>query len=146
MTETLNIPEVVPMQDRAGTAQSSTRTSTSIGPIAVLMIALINAWLGMAAYHFWVLPTVLPRVAVVDIATLYREREEAFTRMVSGDQVTDLDRARALDMAERFARELPLALAQLSEDCACTIHPANAVAGRHGVEDLTDLLRRRLSQ
>lgn len=120
------------------------QVATSIGPIMALVIAIINTWVSIAAYHSWIAPEPL-RIGVIDIATLYREHESAFTRMVTEGNVTDIDRMRALDRAETFARRLPVAIDELSDDCRCVLLPANAVAGRHNVRDLTEHLRARLT-
>jgi len=83
---------------------------------------------------------------VVDVASVYREQEAAFTRMVTGDQVTDLDRLRALDRAEAFAKRLPVALEALAAECRCTLVPAHAVAARHRLTDYTEALRTSLAK
>lgn len=109
----------------------------------LVLFAVLNAWAAVAAYHFWIAPRPTT-IAVVDVAAVYREQEAAFTAMVVGDAVTDVDRARALDRAEAFARRMPVALEELAIACDCTVLAANAVAGRARVIDLTDELRRRL--
>lgn len=125
----------------------TTPTRTEAGgfsAIVVIVSAVVNAWIAIAAYHFWISPP--PRLGVVDVASVYREQEAAFTRMVTGDQVTDLDRLRALDRAEAFAKRLPVALEALSAECRCTLVPAHAVAARHRLTDYTEALRTSLAK
>jgi len=132
------------MNAQASQASAPDPATASIGPIMVLVIAILNTWVSIAAYHWWIAPAPV-RIGVVDIATLYREHEAAFTRMVTEGNVTDIDRRIALDRAETFARRLPVAINELSDDCRCVLLPANAVAGRHNVRDLTEHLRARLT-
>ena len=108
------------------------------------LIALLVATGVMAAYHYKVAP--LPvRFAVVDLASVYRENEQAFTALVSKPGITDAEREVALNRATAFAKALPPSLESLSQDCGCTLLLKTVVAG-HGPEvaDLTDALRKRL--
>ncbi|MDX9943310.1 MAG: hypothetical protein RBS35_00820 [Azonexus sp.] len=112
----------------------------STGAILLVLFAVINAWAAVALYHFWLSPP--QKIAVVDVAAVYREQEAAFTKMVTKDNVTDVDRARALDRAEAFGQRLPVALTQIVDLCECTLLPVNAVAGGRDLPDYTDELRR----
>ena len=115
-----------------------------VGVFELVAVSALVAALAVAAYDSWFLPPKLPRLATVDLATLYREQEAAFSRVVSQEGVTAGERDQAMARAEAFARSLPVALDELSEACACTVLSSNAIAGRHGVVDLTDALRRRV--
>lgn len=115
-----------------------------MGPVAIVVVTLVNAWLAVAAYHFLILPSQLPRIGVVDLLAIYRDKEAAFTRLIGKEGATDRDREAAMAGATEFARGLPLALDALSADCRCVILAGNAVAGRHTAIDLSPELRRRL--
>ena len=115
-----------------------------VGVFELVAVSALVAALAVAAYDSWFLPPKLPRLATVDLATLYREQEAAFSRVVSQEGVTAGERDQAMARAEAFARSLPGALDELSEACACTVLSSNAIAGHHGVVDLTDALRRRV--
>ena len=115
-----------------------------VGVFELVAVSALVAALAVAAYDSWFLPPKLPRLATVDLAALYREQEAAFSRVVSQEGVTAGERDQAMARAEAFARSLPGALDELSEACACTVLSSNAIAGRHGVVDLTDALRRRV--
>ncbi len=139
MTEETRAPAAMP--EAAPTAASVRR---GVGVLELALVSTIAAAVAVAAYHFVVLPRQLPQLATVDLAALYREQEAAFTGVVSQDNVTDEARQIAIGRAEAFARVLPGALEELSQDCGCTVLSSNAVAGRHGVIDLTAELRRRI--
>ena len=115
-----------------------------VGVFELVAVSAVVAVAAVATYHYWLLTPQLPRLATVDLATLYREQEAAFSRVVSQEGVTAGERDQAMARAEAFARSLPGALDELSEACACTVLSSNAIAGRHGVVDLTDALRRRV--
>lgn len=143
MTEPLDIPPLAPpLADSAPGAEPGAQRG--VGAVAIVLLAIVNTWASIAVYHAWIAPEPV-RIAVVDVATIYREQEAAFTRMVTEGTVTDIERVRALDRAEAFARRLPVALDELSDSCRCVLVPANAVAGRYGVTDHTDTLRRMLA-
>lgn len=149
MTETLNappslnLPPVVPSVHENTSAPAAEGTQArGIGAVAIVLLAVVNAWLAIAAYHWLILPTRLPPpIGVVDLASVYRDKEAAFTRIVSADDVSARERERAIDMAAAFARDLPLALEALSQECGCIVLASNAVAGRFQTVDLTAALR-----
>ena len=139
MTDETSAPAAIP--ESAPTPASVRR---GVGVLELALVSTVAAAAAVAAYHFVVLPRQLPKLATVDLAALYREQEAAFTGVVSQDNVTDEARQIAIGRAEAFARVLPGALEELSQDCGCTVLSSNAVAGRHGVIDLTAELRRRI--
>ncbi len=82
------------------------------------------------------------RLAVVDLATVYREKEQQFSKLIADENATEADRKKAVAAAQEFAKTLPAALAALSEECGCVVLLGNAVASRTAqVADLTPLLR-----
>lgn len=85
-----------------------------------------------------------PPIGVVDVGQVYRLKEAEFTQLVT-QSTTDQERQQALAMAQHFARQFPLALEELSRDCACLVLVRSAVAGNPPhVLDLTMLLRRKV--
>lgn len=83
-----------------------------------------------------------PRLAVVDLASVYREKEEQFSRLVANAKATEADRKQAVEDAQAFAKALPAALAAIGQECGCVVLLGNAVAFRTAqVQDLTPLLR-----
>lgn len=83
-----------------------------------------------------------PTFGVVDLAAVYREKEEAFAKILGSDASSEEDRSKALAAAQAFAKSLPAALESLSQECGCVVLMGNAVASRTArVQDLTPLLR-----
>jgi len=86
-----------------------------------------------------------PVLGVVDLAAVYREKEEAFAKIVGSDKATEEERNKAVAAAQAFAKTLPAALASLSQECGCVVLMGNAVASKTAqVQDLTPLLRAKL--
>ena len=128
----------------ATSEQQAEAMRRGVGVFELVAVSAVVAAAAVATYHYWLLPPQLPRLATVDLAALYREQEAAFSRVVSQEGVTAGEREQAMARAEAFARSLPDALEELSQACACTVLSSNAIAGRHGVVDLTPELRRRV--
>ena len=108
-----------------------------------LATTLAAVGLALAGYHRYV---VLPaqRVGVVDLAEVYRAKEQEFARLLARG-ATDEERQQAQALARRFAERLPAALDELPRDCGCLVVLKSAVAGHAGnVVDLTAQLRRKL--
>jgi hypothetical protein len=83
-----------------------------------------------------------PVLGVVDLASVYREKEESFAKILGSDKTTEEDRDKAIAAAQSFAKALPVALASLSQECGCVVLMGNAVASKTAqVQDLTPLLR-----
>ncbi|MCV2219850.1 hypothetical protein [Thauera sp. Sel9] len=83
-------------------------------------------------------------IGVVDLAEVYRAKEDEFTRRLTSAR-TEEERQAALDMARAFSRQLPAALAALPAECGCPVMLKSAVAGpAPRMVDLTALLRQRV--
>jgi hypothetical protein len=112
-----------------------------VGLPAVTLIAVMASLVAVATYHLAVSPQ-LTRIAVVDLASVYRDKESAFEKALTKDGVTAREREDALSMATDFARRLPRALDELATECQCTVLATNAVASRRSeTRDLTLALR-----
>ena len=89
------------------------------------------------------------RVAVVDVAAVYRWKEAQFTALLT-QPVTDLRTdANAPQLAAAFARELPQALDDIAAECHCLLLIRAVLAGppEHvaaHVADLTPTLKQKL--
>ena len=108
-----------------------------------LMVLLLNSTLVMAGILVYDrLRSPMPPLGVVDLASVYREKEAAFAKVVGSDQASEDERNRAMAAAQAFAKVLPAALESLSEECGCVVLMGNAVASRTAqVIDLTPRLR-----
>lgn len=89
------------------------------------------------------------RVAVVDVAAVYRWKEAQFTALLTqpgGDARAD---THAPQLAAEFARELPQALDDIAAECRCLLLTRAVLAGppEHvaaHVADLTATLKQKL--
>jgi len=84
------------------------------------------------------------QIGLIDVGEVYRIKEREFSELVTkGDG--EADRARALALAEQFAKVLPQALQELPRDCGCLVLLRTAVAAdTPNTVDLTDLLKRKV--
>lgn len=80
-----------------------------------------------------------PKLAVVDIALLVKEREEQISKQVLRPGVTDDDRKQAYDRIAAFGRDLDAVLSALPAHCRCVVLNKAAVIG--DAEDLTAFVR-----
>jgi len=118
----------------------SARTALIVTVVNVLVAA------GMiAAYALWMAPTRTPRLAVIDVAELYRLKEAQVTaRLTKPDSSTE-ERADTLRQVGSFATELNRLVQALPRQCDCLVLVRGAVVGSPGdVLDLTSDLRRQL--
>ncbi len=84
------------------------------------------------------------QIGVVDIAEVYRLKEHEFTDLVTKTGA-ESDRQKALAMAEQFAKALPIALDELSQECGCLVLLKAAVPARtpHTI-DMTAILKHKI--
>jgi hypothetical protein len=83
-------------------------------------------------------------IGVVDLAEVYRVKEDEFTRRLTAAR-SDEERQATLQMARSFAQRLPVALESLPVECDCLVLLKASVAGPtpHTV-DLTTRLRQKV--
>ena len=109
------------------------------GAVTVVIVAA-----ALSAYDRWVIRPAL-RIGVVDLAGVYRAKEAEFADALARNGSTD-DRSRALASARKFAERFPVALEELSCECACLVVLRSAVVGATpNSVDLTPLLLRKVS-
>lgn len=100
--------------------------------------------LGLLVYDRWIAQPAL-RIGVVDLNTVYREKEADFTRRIT-EARTDADRDQAMQAARTFAQRLPLALEALPKGCQCVVVLSSAVVPAPAYTlDLTPALRQELA-
>lgn len=112
--------------------------------LSVALSALL-ATLGLVAYDRLVVrPGRL--VGVVDVSEVYRTKEAEFAALLTASRNDD-ERQRALELANLFAKRLPVALEELPSDCQCLVILKSAVAGNTAnTLDLTGFLRTKLER
>ena len=109
------------------------------GMVTVAVVAL-----ALAVYDRWIIQP--PRIGVVDLNAVYREKEAEFTRRIT-EARTDTDRDQAMQAARTFAQRLPVALEALPKGCQCVVVLSSAVVPAPAYTlDLTPMLRRELGQ
>ena len=128
-----------------GAPQEAPRVSARL-VAGMVAIGVISAWLAIGVYHFGFVAPRLTKIGVVDMLTVFREKEAQFAQAIMKDGATQAEREAAMAGATEFAKSLPAILTQMSIDCGCVILAGNAVADRHYAIDLTNDLRRRLER
>lgn len=99
----------------------------------------------LAGYDRWVVQPAL-WIGVVDIGEVYRHKEAEFTRQLTRAG-NDGERQQALAMARAFAQRLPVALAELTQECGCLVVVNSAVAApAPRTLDLTARLQQKVAQ
>lgn len=83
-------------------------------------------------------------IGVVDLAEVYRVKEDEFTRRLTAAR-SEEERQATLQIARSFAQRLPVALESLPTECGCLVLLKASVAGPtpHTV-DLTPRLRQKV--
>jgi hypothetical protein len=85
------------------------------------------------------------RVAVVDVAAVYRWKEAEFTTLLTQPSNDSRVDASSAELAAAFARELPAALEEIVADCHCLLLTRAVLAGQaEHVPDLTANLKHKL--
>lgn len=95
--------------------------------IANALVSLIAAASALIAYDRQVIRPVRT-VGVVDLAEVYRVKEDEFTRRLTAAR-TEEERQATLQMARSFSQRLPMALESLPAECGCLVLLKASVAG-----------------
>ena len=107
-----------------------------------MLISLANAALLIAAYHVWNGARTQPRIAMLDVAEIYRLKESEFAALLMKPGATEADRARAIELARTFGAALSALTERLPAECNCLVLTKAAVVGG-GIADLTPEVKRR---
>ena len=112
------------------------------------MLALINALVSVAivlVYALWLSPPPLPRLAVLDVAELYRLKESQVAAVIVRPDATNEERLTALKRAHAFGTEITALIQALPEECRCLVFARGALVSHESLlTDLTPEVRRRL--
>lgn len=113
-----------------------------------LIVLLINALLSATmifVYAAWIAPSRTPRLAVLDVAELYRLKETQVATLLVKPDGTDADRAAILKGVQGFGAEVMRVVQALPQECRCLILARGALIGEDSqLPDLTSDARRRL--
>ena len=108
------------------------------------LISLANAAALIAAYHLWGDAHPHPRIAMLDVAEIYRLKESEFSALLMKPGATAADRAKAIELARTFGTELSALTLSLPAECNCLVLTKAAVVGSgNSVADLTPEVKRR---
>ena len=107
-----------------------------------VLISFANAALLVAVYHAWNGVRAHPRIAVLDVAEIYRMKESEFAALLMKPGATEADRVRAIELARTFGTDLAALTQSLPADCNCLVLTKAAVVGG-GIADLTPEVKRR---
>ncbi len=111
--------------------------------IANALVSLIVLTGGLLAYDRLVIRPART-IGVVDLAEVYRAKEDEFTRRLTAAH-SEEERQATLQTARTFAQRLPIALESLPADCGCLVVLKASVAGPTPYTvDLTARLRQKL--
>ena len=114
----------------------------------VVMLALLNAALSVALLSVYALrfaPPSPPRLAVLDVAELYRLKESQIAAVIMKRDGTDAERIMALKRAQDFGTEVSAVIQALPTECRCLILARGAVVSDASLlPDLTAQVRQRL--
>jgi hypothetical protein len=114
---------------------------------AAITLVLVNALLSVAlvaAHARWIAPGA-QRLAVIDVASLYRAKEAQVAGRLSQRETSDEERLAILRQAGAFGEEVNALLATLPSDCRCLVLVRGAIAGSaEALPDFTPDARQRL--
>jgi len=114
---------------------------------AVLLLAL-NALVTLAlltVYAYWFAPARAPALAVLDVGELYRLKESEVTATLLKQNLSEEERAAALNRAAQFGKEVSMLIESLPEECRCLVLARGAVVGAAPLlPDFTVRVRERL--
>lgn len=108
-----------------------------------VLISLATSAALIAAYHVWNSAHVHQKIAMLDVAEIYRMKESEFAALLMKPGATEADRAKAIELARTFGTELTALTQSLPAECNCLILTKPAVVGGGNVPDLTPEVKRR---
>ncbi len=129
-------PVVVEQQDKEG----SRWLEVLIRGMGTLLIVLVT----LIAYNFLVVAPNKQRFGVVDIAEVLNLKELQVTLAATQTDPGENKGAAAFEEIARFAKDIEAALAEIQQECGCSLFVKAAVVKPAAAEDFTPLLKQRL--
>jgi len=118
--------------------------NTSSRLFVLLLNALVSAIM-IGIYSTWIAPPKSPRLAILDVAELYRLKETQVAALLVKPDSTDADRTAILKSVQGFGSEITRLIQALPAECGCLILARGALIGKDTqLPDLTPDVRRRL--
>jgi len=105
-----------------------------------LAVSAASSAAAVLAYH--VTRPAPPRLATLNVAQLFNERQEELMKLVAGGG--EAATQKAMEMAQVFGKELEAQVLALPKECGCIVLVRGAVVAGGELPDYTDVLRQRL--
>lgn len=87
-----------------------------------------------------------PRYAVIDVQGLLTNRQKEIGDLVMKKGSTEDDRVKALELAQRFGKDLDAMLQNITKECGCILLNKSALLVPEGLKDYTEEVRKRLDK
>lgn len=107
------------------------------GTLLIVLVTLI-------AYHFLIVAPNKQRFGVVDIAEVLNLKELQVTLAATQAEPGENKGAAAFEEIARFAKDIEVALAEIQQECGCSLFVKAAVVKPAAAEDFTPQLKQRL--
>ena len=134
--ETEVVSDAIEAQDKEG----SRWLEVLIRGTGTLLIVLVT----LIAYHFLVVAPNKQRFGVVDIAEVLNLKELQVTLAATQAEPGENKGAAAFEEIARFAKDIEVALAEIQQECGCSLFVKAAVVKPAAAEDFTPQLKQRL--
>ena len=124
--------------------QPSPAAGSPPGPwwVVGVCLAVSAASSAAAVFAYHVTRLAAPRLATLNVAQLFNERQEELMKLVAGGGETATQKA--MEAAQAFGKELEAQVLALPKECGCIVLVRGAVVAGGELPDYTDVLRRRL--
>ena len=109
-----------------------------------MLLSVVNAAIVLLAYHAWDVEHGRPRLATLDIAEIYRLKENQFAALLTKPGASEPERAQAIELARAFGNDLSALTRSLPNECGCLVLTKAAIVGAgERIPDLTPEIKRR---
>ena len=105
-----------------------------------LAVSAATSAAAVLTYHFS--RPAPPRLATLNVAQLFNERQEELMKLVAGGG--EVATQKAMEMAQGFGKQLEAEVLALPKECGCIVLVRGAVVAGGDLPDYTDVLRQRL--
>ena len=138
--------ESVERQNEASDAGTLAQDGPSVGMTRAIesILVLLAIVSSISIYHFAVVERTAQRFALLDISEVIGIKQLVIADRATRPGMTDKDREQIYDSVASFAKAMEAAVAQIQQECACTLLVRSAVVKTTAAEDLTPLLKARL--
>lgn len=133
---TESVSDAIEAQDKEGSRWLEVLIRWT-GTLLIVLVMLI-------AYHFLVVAPNKQRFGVVDISEVLNLKELQVTLAATQAEPGENKGAAAFEEIARFAKDIEVALAEIQQECGCSLFVKAAVVKPAAAEDFTPQLKQRL--